>query len=194
MRTYHDAVIKPEEEFIQAHIEADRGIRAQALLTGGTDGLLRSLAPAVRWNPPILEVDYPVDRNVHLGGRGLLLVPSYFNWDKPVTLQDPELQPVLVYSVAHQLVEIPRTLQGADSPLSALLGRTRALILQSVGPGATTAELASRAHTSPASASRHAAVLREAGMLTTQRQGSAVLHTLTPMGLDLLNRTSRGVL
>jgi DNA-binding transcriptional ArsR family regulator len=191
LRTYHNAVIAPERERIEAHIEADRHLRAQAMLDGGIDGLLRGLSEGVRWRPPVLEVDYPVARNVHLGGRGLLLVPSYFNWGKPVALKDPELQPVLVYSVATRLALAPPTRQRSDNPLDSLLGRTRALVLQSVEAGATTAELARRAQTSPASASRHAAVLRDAGMLTTQRRGSAVLHTLTPMGADLLKRANR---
>jgi hypothetical protein len=29
-------------------------------------------------------------------------------------------------------------------------------------------------------------VLRDAGLITTRRHGSAVLHTLTPLGADLL--------
>ena len=37
-----------------------------------------------------------------------------------------------------------------------------------------------------ASASQHAAVLREAGLVVTLRHGNAVLHTLTPLGAALL--------
>ncbi|MFB7222977.1 hypothetical protein [Streptomyces sp. NPDC056227] len=37
-----------------------------------------------------------------------------------------------------------------------------------------------------ASASQHACVLREAGLVLTLRHGSSVLHTLTPLGGSLL--------
>ncbi len=39
-----------------------------------------------RWCPPVLEVAYPRqtrDRDLYLNGRGLTLVPSYFNWGDP---------------------------------------------------------------------------------------------------------------
>ncbi len=37
-----------------------------------------------------------------------------------------------------------------------------------------------------AAASQHASVLRNAGLITTRRRGSAVLHVLTPLGAELL--------
>ena len=37
-----------------------------------------------------------------------------------------------------------------------------------------------------AAASQHATVLRKAGLIITHRQGSSVLHVLTPLGADLL--------
>jgi DNA-binding transcriptional ArsR family regulator len=83
---------------------------------------------------------------------------------------------------------------GADPPaglvsknaLAALLGRTRAAALACIGSGCTTTELAIRLGVSASAASQHATVLREAGLILTRRQGSAVLHTLTPLGFSLL--------
>jgi len=40
---------------------------------------------------------------------------------------------------------------------------------------------------STATASHHATALRSAGLIMTQRLGSAVLHTLAPLGTQLLN-------
>jgi len=37
-----------------------------------------------------------------------------------------------------------------------------------------------------AAASQHASVLRGAGLIASHRQGSAVLHVLTPLGAELL--------
>jgi DNA-binding transcriptional ArsR family regulator len=59
-------------------------------------------------------------------------------------------------------------------------------VLASVADGCTTTELAHRAGVSLAAASQHAAVLRGAGLIASRRQGSAVLHVLTPLGAELL--------
>jgi len=37
-----------------------------------------------------------------------------------------------------------------------------------------------------AAASQHASILRDAGLITTHRQGSGGLHILTPLGVELL--------
>ena len=44
---------------------------------------------------------------------------------------------------------------------------------------------------SPATASYHTTVLRDAGLLSTHRLGSAVLHTPTPLGATLLEGRRR---
>jgi DNA-binding transcriptional ArsR family regulator len=174
---------------IQARIEADRSVRGRAMLDGGADRLLATLPPTMRWREPVLEVDYPVDRDLHLNGRGLLLQPSFFCRRTPVSLQDTALMPVLVYPVEHA---VPRQRSAAADPLpqslGRLVGRTRSAILEGVdgGGGCTTSELARRVDVSLASASQHASVLREAGLLVTLRNGNAVLHSLTPLGAALL--------
>lgn len=184
LRQYHDAVIAPFWPSIVGHCDADRSVRSRALVDGGCEGLLESLRPTMRWNFPVLEVDYPFDQDLDLQGRGLVLIPSYFCWRMPVALADRELPPVLVYPVAHDL--------GADASglveerLAALLGRTRAAVLGAVGDGCTTSELASRVEVSLASASQHASVLRDAGLVVTRRRGGSVLHSVTPLGSGLL--------
>ncbi|MEW1842330.1 winged helix-turn-helix domain-containing protein [Nonomuraea angiospora] len=184
LRSYHDAVLQSEWPAVQAHIEADRSKRMRAFTDGGVEGLLRSYSPLLRWNPPFLETDYPVPQELVLGGRGLLLLPSYFCCRMPVTLADPDLRPVLVYPVAREVHD--RLPCSGNASLAALIGRTRAVILRSIGNGCSTTELSRRAGTSIASASQHTIVLREAGLITTQRHGNAVLHSLTPLGWDLL--------
>ena len=34
--------------------------------------MLLGMRPLMRWRFPVLEVDYNVDRDLHLGGRGLI--------------------------------------------------------------------------------------------------------------------------
>ncbi|MFI5620236.1 ArsR/SmtB family transcription factor [Streptomyces sp. NPDC051567] len=193
LRGYHRVAVEPYWTHIQAQIEAERAARGRALLDGGADELLASLPPMLRWRAPVLECDYPVDRDVRLRGRGLLLQPSFFCRRTAVTLQDPELPPVLVYPAAAQLASAPGgrdTARPAEEErqrtLGKLVGHTRSVVLRAIGDGATTSELARRAGVSLASASQHACVMREAGLVTTLRHGNAVLHTVTPLGAALL--------
>ncbi|MFI8964886.1 ArsR/SmtB family transcription factor [Streptomyces sp. NPDC053493] len=190
LRSYHRAAVEPYWSHIQARVEADRAMRGRALLDGGADELLASLPPMLRWRSPVLEADYPVDRDVHLDGRGLLLQPSYFCRGTPVVLRDPGLPPVLVYPITHCEAPTVRPPGGLPS-LAKLVGHTRSAVLSAIGEGGTTSELARRAGVSLASASQHAGVLREAGLVATLRNGNAVLHTLTPLGAALLGGAQR---
>ncbi|NEE23134.1 ArsR family transcriptional regulator, partial [Streptomyces sp. SID7499] len=76
LRTYHEAFLAPAWDRIGSAAGADVSWRSRALVTGGTRALLDTFRPMAVWHPPVLEVDYPVERDLHLEGRGLLLVPS----------------------------------------------------------------------------------------------------------------------
>ncbi|MFD6278808.1 ArsR family transcriptional regulator [Streptomyces sp. NPDC060209] len=193
LRAYYDAVVAPYAEQTQARIEAERAARCRGLLDGGVEGMLSGLGPMLRWSPPVLEVSYPkqaADRDLYLDGRGLTLVPSHFNWGEPVAFANPQLPPVLWYSLLHEpsAVDAPHS---GDRPLIALLGRARAVALRAAATGATTTEIARAAGVSASSASRHATALRDAALITTVRNGPAVLHTLTPAGASLLRAGTR---
>ncbi|MFD7895692.1 ArsR/SmtB family transcription factor [Streptomyces sp. NPDC059743] len=184
LRTYHRAAIEPYWPHIRARTEADRALRGRALLDGGADELLGTLPPMLRWRSPVLEADYPVDRELRLDGRGLLLQPSFFCRGTPVVHRDPTLPPVLVYPVTHS--DAPAVTERPGPSLGRLVGHTRSAVLRAIEHGSTTSELARRTGVSLASASQHACVLREAGLVVTLRHGNAVLHTLTPLGAALL--------
>lgn len=184
LRGVYEAVSAPHWPEAAALVEADRALRARTLRDGGVHGLLGSLCTAVRWAPPVLHADYPVDRDLYLNGRGLRLVPSYFCWRTPVAFVDPELTPVLVYPVDHCTPGVDGNDQQA---LPALLGRTRARVLAALDDTATTGELARRLRVSPASASQHVHVLAAANLVRSRRDGNQVLHSLTPLGSALLS-------
>ncbi|WP_174534724.1 ArsR/SmtB family transcription factor [Micromonospora chalcea] len=191
MARYQSLAVTPYWARVQAAVEADRARRARAMLDGGAEGLLASLRPNMRWNSGVLEVlDYPDTRELHLDGRGLLLVPSFFCSRTPVALVDPTLPPVLVYPV-DRLAGLTPASGTAGSPqgeaLAALIGRTRSRVLQAADEGCTTGEVARRLHISAAAASQHTAVLRNAGLLVSQRERNTVLHTLTPLGRAVLD-------
>ena len=80
---------------------------------------------------------------------------------------------------------MPAAEHGART-LGKLVGQTRSAVLHGVGGGCTTSELARRVGVSLASASQHASVLREAGLVTTRRAGRSVAHRLTARGREML--------
>ncbi len=185
LRSYHEALVRPFWPAVQAHVRAERARMSRIFLDHGCEGVLSSLGPAFRWRAPVLETAYPEERDLLLEGTGLLLIPSYFCWRAPVTLVDPGLPPVLVYPVEHEPGgALPSRPSGRS--LGAVLGVTRAAVLRAVEDGCTTTELARRSGASVSSASQHAAVLRDAGLIVTRRQGGCVLHSLTPVGVALL--------
>lgn len=184
LRAYHDAVVAPHHDRICAMVAGERALRARETLDSGIDGLLGGLSPAIRWQPPVLHVDYVDDRDLYLEGRGLRLVPSYFCWQTPISLADSTLQPVLVYPLHGSW--LPAPVRPLDASLAALLGKTRAAALRAVALGATTTELARSLGVSPATATHHTAVLRDAGLIMSRRLNNTVLHTLTPLGAAML--------
>lgn len=188
LRGYHRAAVAPYWSRIHALVDADRAVRARALLDGGVKGLLDSFRPVLQWDSPVLAARYPVDRDLYLNGRGLVLIPSAFCWQDPITLIDPELPPVLVYPAVGQQPgwwTSPPATQSTRNLIN-LLGDTRAVVLSVIEDGCTTTELARRVGVSAPSVSRHAAVLREAGLVTSLRQRNMVIHTLTPLGKALI--------
>ncbi|WP_078655597.1 ArsR/SmtB family transcription factor [Streptomyces fulvoviolaceus] len=189
LRAYHEAVVAPHHDRMCESLAGERVLLSRATLDGGVGGLLTGLSPAMRWCPPVLHVDYVEDRDLNLGGRGLRLVPSYFCWQSPVSLADDTLRPVLVYPVHGSRLPAPAC---PEASLSALLGRTRAAALRTLALGATTSELARFLGVSPATATHHTTVLRDAGLITSRRAQNTMLHALTPLGAAMLRRPSPG--
>jgi len=190
MRRYHRAVVAPHVD--QASEITGRWVTglAHRALAHGLDAVLNKLGPTTRWRAPVLEVDYPETRDLHLEGRGLTLVPTFFGVNHPISLADPRLQPVLVYPVSREPFWQPgRGLdeQARPDALGELLGETRAAVLRLLDTELTTTALAALTTTSLSSVSRHTAVLRRAGLITTRRSGTRVLHLRTVMGNGLVH-------
>ncbi|MEV6171018.1 helix-turn-helix transcriptional regulator [Streptomyces sp. NPDC051954] len=188
LRRYHQAALAPCSTASATQVGADRESQVQRLLDHGSEALLAHLGPTLRWRPPVLEADYPVDRDLYLQGRGLTVIPSLYAIHIPVTLADADLQPVLVYPVPRGPLWLPDTPDHpATTALDDLLGPTRAAALRHLGTPHTTTSLAARLTTSPSTVSRHTAVLRRAGLVTTERTGTSVLHRRTLLGTALVH-------
>ncbi len=200
----YGALIAPYWRSILAQLRAEQAVRKRILAQRGGAGLLESLQSQwIRWRPPVLYVDTPTLRGLHPGrvflhGRGIVLVPSLFTGDYPsmhLSLAEADAIPMLVFAATSigdvAAAKPPAGGDQVQAALAPLIGRTRATALCAIGDGCTTTELAAAIGTSLAAASQHAAVLREAGLIITSRHGRAVLHTLTPLGAELLVSSQR---
>jgi DNA-binding transcriptional ArsR family regulator len=191
----YQELIQPFWPRIRASLHAEHAARRRTLAAEGPGALLASLqGPLIRWRPPVLEILRPGRVEMDLAGRGIALVPSVFVGRAPSLHENPndeDEMPRLILPAEGagraRLWAVSRGLAGSrGSALAALVGRNRAAVLQSIADGCTTTELAHRVGISLAAASQHASVLRGAGLIATRRQGSAVLHVLTPLGAELL--------
>ncbi len=200
------AGVCPYWESMLGRLEAVCAAHAGVAATGGVEQLLSTLHPRIRWHAPVLEIDGGPDRDIWLDGRGLVIKPSVFlpgEAGRVVACERDSGHTVLVFAAEPDLVdgwdEITESADdtgddGESRALSALVGQTRAAALRVLTDTSTNSQLAARLGVSPGVASRHAAVLRETGLISTRRVGSSALHTVTPLGKALLDGQLRSVL
>ncbi|MPZ60294.1 MAG: helix-turn-helix domain-containing protein [Propionibacteriales bacterium] len=167
-------------------VAAERSQRTRQIAAEGIAATLNSLHPAIRWRAGVLEVAGPVHSDVDLSGRGLRVMPSV--WPRPGVALDWS-QPTLVYPIPYA-IWLAETNAGYDGAKAAL-GATRATVLQTLVAEHTTTSLARAMALSPSSASAHASALRRAGLVASRRRGKAMVHSLTPLGLEIIT-ASRG--
>ncbi|MBO2452700.1 helix-turn-helix transcriptional regulator [Actinomadura barringtoniae] len=189
LRDYHRVALAPFWDRIRSRVLTDLTVRREDQRRGGIERMLATLHPRARWSAPVLELPYPTSRDVHLDGRGLRIIPSFFCWGTPYALCDVDPIPALAYPVQQDLNWLADAgCRPSERALTALLGRTRATVLSIIAAegGCSTSGLARQAGVSIASASQHATVLREAGLITSVRHGGSVIHTIRHPGQAVL--------
>ncbi|MFH8344051.1 ArsR/SmtB family transcription factor [Streptomyces sp. NPDC018045] len=183
--------VAPYWSRIRAHIQAEQAALERMLAVGGVEHLLSSVQGGGHWSTPVLELPHERDEDIRLDGRGLLLAPSLFLPPRQGHLLDtgePQGQPPLLLSTGP--VSDPETFWSDPDEeghtLAALVGATRASVLEALVVSRTTGELARWLGISGPGASQHTAVLRGAGLIVTHRDRNTARHELTPLGRALL--------
>lgn len=184
MRSAHRAVLAGQWPRVRTSYQAEVGLRAGIFAREGMRAVLTSVYPGTAWDGRTLQIQVASKLKIDLAGRGMTLMPSVLWRDRPVFSRHPDGSRLMVYAAATPLPLLDGDL--ADGSLAALLGATRATILALSAATPTTTELARQAGVSTSTASEHAKVLRECGLISTTRTGKAVHHALTRLGEHLL--------
>ncbi|TCC57723.1 ArsR family transcriptional regulator [Kribbella pittospori] len=186
-RTTFTATVQPYWADIRANHHSELAQHGRRVACDGVGAALTTVIPGASWYGDCLQIDSPQDRTVRLDGRGLVITPTAFWTGPPLVGELPE-QPVLLAYPAPAELSIR---VGAESDsLAGILGATRAAVLRLLSTEHTTGDIARELGISAASASEHSTSLRQARLISSRRDGKAVIHRATVLGLDLIRLNS----
>ena len=188
LRRYWQAALEPVWPRVRALCMADLAYRMDQFADGGLARVLAQLHPSVAFAGDLLRIDKPhhCSHRFDLAGTGIVLVPCAFTWPTLSVDCDGVDQPALIYpprGVAGLWEESPPE---QPDPLAALVGRTRAMLLATLGLPRTTTQLAVQLGLSPAAVSQHLKVLKDTSLVTARRRGRLVHYQRTAAAAALL--------
>ncbi|WP_033825164.1 DUF5937 family protein [Kitasatospora sp. MBT63] len=184
-------------------LAADARHKADLLARRGPAEALASISPAVAHHaeeagPARIVVDKLQDNSTSaVGAGGVTFIPTAFGRPHLVVVYARGWRPVLQYPVAEPGLPEPVSLALVQQRLEALAHPVRLRLARTMARGAhTTGELAEAWQLTAPEVSRHLAVLRKAGLLSTSRRGRYLLHRLDlttsgRLGADLLEAVLR---
>ncbi|MEU0844683.1 winged helix-turn-helix domain-containing protein [Streptomyces sp. NPDC005962] len=185
VRAAQACVLAPAWDRIRAGFDAERAWRVQLLAAQGIRTTLAGLVPGARWHGTTLEFDSTDEVEFTLNGHGITLLPSVFWTGRPLVGRHAQG----VFLVYPAVTPLPLLDDPTANALATLLGRTRATILERLTRPRTTTDLARDLGVAKSSVSEHTKALRDAHLITAQRDGKTVWHSCTPLGLGLLTGT-----
>lgn len=185
LTTVWRTLVEPDWPRLRALLEADVAFHSRRLAEVGLGGLLPEISRRFEWDAGTLTVRSGPRHERHLGGQGLVLMPSVFVWPDVAGVFEPPWQPTLVYPARGIAGLWARPAGRTPEALVRLLGRGRAQVLAALDEPATTSALAHRLELAPSSVSAHLTILRDAGLLTARRYGHRMFYERTPLGFAL---------
>jgi DNA-binding transcriptional ArsR family regulator len=186
MQGWWVAVLEPLWDRIDAIHRADITHHQGLLAAHGFAALLPQLHRDLSLDGDLLKVDLGKQvLSVRSAGQGLWFMPSVFRW--PWVALDT--RDTVATAVSYGARGSGRVWQqpGRDTPagLPDLIGRSRALILESLDVPRSTTSLAKLFGLSISTVSEHLSVMAASGLLQSRRDGQRVLYWRTLIG-DLL--------
>lgn len=188
---YWALAIAPYWGRIRTLLEGDLLYRGRRLGQAGPAGLFEDLANGVTWRDGTLSIRH---RRFHgdrtLAGEGLLLTPSAFVWPSVYSSTIPPWQPTLTYPARGVATLWDASTRVTPAGLAAVLGQSRAKLLNHLDAPRSTTELAARTNLTAGGTSQHLTALRRAGLVTSHRAGRLVLYSRTSAAEALLTASS----
>ncbi|MCQ9180704.1 metalloregulator ArsR/SmtB family transcription factor [Streptomyces sp. IBSBF 2953] len=166
---------------VRLPLAADARHKTDLLRHKGLAEALASVSSAVTLDErgSRITVDKLVQGRSATGDGGLLLVPTSLGWPHLMVLHRYAWQPVLHYPVGSPELASPPSVEQLTLRMTALSHPVRMRICRLLARSAyTTTELAQVHGRTAPEISRHLAVLKKAGLVTTRRRGRYVLHQL----------------
>lgn len=186
LEAFWERALAPHWPRLRALLEADLAHRARRLTEGGPATLFTDLhPPTTRWRGDRLEVDISFTNEIELDGRGLLLMPSAFQWPGPASITRRPWQPTLVYP-ARGVAALWEQGRASGGGLARVIGAGRARLLHALDAPRSTTDLARLTGLTPGGVSQHLSALRDAGLVTGRREGRSVLYVRTPLADGLV--------
>jgi DNA-binding transcriptional ArsR family regulator len=187
----HETLVMPDWERMVTGHHVDLAHQSRVIAEQGIGAAVTAVFPGAHWNDNVLEYSGKYSRDIYLNGEGVTLIPSVFWIGPPAIGRQFPGQPTLVLYQAQVPLPLLMPSSDRDDPqraLAALIGGTRAGVLRVVAeqPAITTSALAAELGTSPGRVSEHATVLRNAGLISSNRYRNRVLHSVTELGAGLL--------
>ena len=170
---------------IRTLLDRDVEQRSRTLARHGLRRVLDQLHPSIRWTERGLAVADRRRAAISVDDRGLVLMPTAFAWPSVAVIGDEPWQPTIVYP-ARGVGGLWRAPTPPPDSLARLLGKTRALVLVSLGRPIPTTTLGQLMELSPGGVSRHLLALRDAGLVSTTRHGHEVRYRRSALGTALL--------
>ena len=166
---------------LRHQLAADARHKTELLRHRGLAGALAAVSPAVALDEAagVITIDKLGDGRTATGNGGLLLLPTSFGWPHLSVLHRYGWQPVLHYPVGAAEPAPPPSVEQLTMRMTALSHPVRMRLCRFLARSAyTTGELAQTHGMTAPEISRHLAVLKKAGLITTRRRGRYVLHQL----------------
>ena len=187
------SAVSPRWQHAQPLLDLEARRVGAAVVRGGTDVLLNTLHPRIRYECGEIWVPAVREATVALDGRRLVLVPTIAGpMGRLVGFDLPDVV-YLAYPVPGQagLGENgnPPAEQRGDA-LGQVLGRMRADVLQAADRPISMGKLAAAVGCSPRMTSYHAGQLEAAGLVVRERRGQSVWVSRTVRGHELVELLS----
>ncbi|MBN9631261.1 MAG: winged helix-turn-helix transcriptional regulator [Actinobacteria bacterium] len=173
-------------------LTADSRFKRDVLATTGVRGLVGTLSPAVALDEAgtRIVVDKLQDNATTADESGVTFLPSVLGHPHLLVVHAPGWRPVIQYPVTgERMPPSSTTIELIQERLHALDNPVRLRLARSLirGPH-TTADLAESWGLSAPEVSRHLAILRQAGFVTTSRRGRYVVYVFDAVAAARLGR------